>query len=392
MASLKRACNSQKCIRAGGKHNDLDDVGKDVYHHTFFEMLGSWSFGDYFKQEAIDMAWKCLVNEFQLNPEHIYVTYFGGDDETQCDEESKQIWLQYLPPERVLPFGAKDNFWEMGETGPCGPCTEIHFDRIGDRDASLLVNDDHPDVIEIWNIVFIQYNRETNGSLQPLRRQHVDTGMGFERLTSILQGVDSNYDTDIFQPILQAIQSITAAHPYTGKVGKEDMDYVDTAYRVIADHIRTLCFAIADGAVPSNDGRGYVLRRVLRRAALYGRENLDIQGSFLAKLVPAVVETMSDVYPELKENQELMTAIIAKEEHSFSRTLNKGRRKFDDVAETIGPDKVFSCEDAHFLHTTIGFPVYLTKLLAEERGFALDMEGFLTKMDDEKSISRGARL
>ena len=390
MSKLKRAVNSQKCIRAGGKHNDLDDVGKDVYHHTFFEMLGNWSFGQYFKEGAIEMAWKCLTEEFKLDPERLYATYFGGDETTPCDDEARNIWLKYLPENRVLPFGAKDNFWEMGATGPCGPCTEIHYDRLGNRDAAPLVNADLPDVIEIWNNVFIQFNRETDGSLRPLPAQHVDTGMGFERLTSILQGKDSNYDTDIFTPIFKAIQEITGARPYMGKIGKEDEGYVDMAYRVVADHIRTLSFAIADGAIPSNDGRGYVLRRVLRRAVRYGRQNLGAELGFFSKLVPVLADLMGGTFPELKEHQNHVTAIIKDEEESFSRTLDKGLQKFKELAEKVDDDKVFSGEDAHFLYTSMGFPVDLTELMCYELDMTLDTEGFEKKMQEEKDLSAAA--
>lgn len=392
MSKLTRAVNSQKCIRAGGKHNDLDDVGKDVYHHTFFEMLGNWSFGDYFKAGAIDMAWQCLTVTFGLDPERLYATYFAGDELTPVDEEARQLWLRYLPDDRVLPFDARDNFWEMGATGPCGPCTEIHYDRIGGRDASKLVNADLPDVMEIWNVVFIQYNREADGSLRPLPAQHVDTGMGFERLTSILQNVDSNYDTDIFIPLFTAIQNITGARPYAKKVGKEDPEYIDMAYRVVADHIRTLCFAITDGAVPSNDGRGYVLRRVLRRAVRYGRQNLGAELGFFAKLVPAFVDVMGSAFPEVVEKQEYVTGIIQEEEESFSRTLDKGLQKFNELAEKVGADQIFSGADAHFLYTSMGFPVDLTELMAEEKGMTLNKEEFEAKMQEEHDISQAAHL
>jgi len=398
MAKLKRAVNSQKCIRAGGKHNDLDDVGKDVYHHTFFEMLGNWSFGDYFKEEAIAMAWSCLVDEFKLDTSRLYATYFGGDEMTPPDLEARDIWLKYLPTERVLPFDAADNFWEMGATGPCGPCTEIHYDRIGGRDAAKLVNADLPDVIEIWNNVFIQFNREADGSLRPLPAQHVDTGMGFERLTSILQGVDSNYDTDIFQPLFEEIRVLTGApRPYGGKVGPEEDDgFVDMAYRVIADHVRTLSFAIADGAVPSNDGRGYVLRRVLRRAVRYGRQNLGADLGFFSKLVPKLVEIMGKTFPEIIEKQDYIISVVRDEEESFSRTLDKGLQKFKDLAaaskEKSGDKAVFSGKDAHYLYTSMGFPIDLTELMAEELGMAIDIEGFKAKMKEEQEISQAAHI
>eukprot|EP00592_Proboscia_alata_P017398 CAMPEP_0194396058 /NCGR_PEP_ID=MMETSP0174-20130528/124774_1 /TAXON_ID=216777 /ORGANISM="Proboscia alata, Strain PI-D3" /LENGTH=996 /DNA_ID=CAMNT_0039192075 /DNA_START=186 /DNA_END=3176 /DNA_ORIENTATION=+ len=391
--SLKRATNSQKCIRAGGKHNDLDDVGKDVYHHTFFEMLGNWSFGDYFKKEAIDLAWNCLTQEFGLDPERLYASYFGGDDATPPDLEARDIWLKYLPAKRVLPFDAADNFWEMGATGPCGPCVEIHYDRIGGRDAADRVNADFPDVIEIWNNVFIQFNREVDGSLRELPNQHVDTGMGFERLTSILQNVDSNYDTDVFLPLFAKIQELTGAPAYSGKIGAEDaaQNYRDMGYRVVADHIRTLCFAISDGAHPSNDGRGYVLRRVLRRAVRYGRQNLGAQLGFFAKLVPTVVELMGGFYPDLVTKQTEVTRVILEEEESFSATIDKGIKLFNDLASRAlasSTPTVFSGDDAHKLFTSNGFPVDLTQLMAEEKGLVLDVKRFEEKMAEEKLLSQ----
>jgi len=319
----------------------------------------------------------------------LYATYFGGDESTPVDDEARQIWLKYLPPERVLPFDAKDNFWEMGATGPCGPCTEIHYDRIGGRDASKLVNADLPDVIEIWNNVFIQFNREADRSLRPLPAQHIDTGMGLERLVSILQNVDSNYDTDVFLPIFAKIQELTGAPPYTGKVGAEDVGFKDMAYRVVADHIRTLTFAISDGAVPSNDGRGYVLRRVLRRAVRYGRQNLGAELGFFCKLVPTVVELMSGTFPEIAQRQEQVTAIIKDEEESFGRTLDKGLAKFKEMAKK-SQGGVFSGEDAHFLYTSMGFPVDLTELMAEEVSLNIDKEGFEAKMKQEQELSAAA--
>ncbi len=368
------------------KHN----LNISVFHPSFTTNHSNRSFGDYFKEGAIEMAWKCLTEEYKLDTTRLYATYFGGDESTPADLEARDIWLKYLPAERVLPFDAKDNFWEMGATGPCGPCTEIHYDRIGGRDAASLVNADLPDVIEIWNNVFIQFNREADGSLRPLPAQHVDTGMGFERLTSILQGKDSNYDTDIFMPIFAAIQEITGARTYSGKIGKEDEGYVDMAYRVVADHIRTLSFAIADGAVPSSDGRGYVLRRVLRRAVRYGRQNLGAELGFFSKLVPVLVELMSGTFPELKTQQAHITAVIKDEEESFSRTLDKGLQKFQDLASKVGEDKVFPGEDAHFLYTSMGFPVDLTELMAEEIDLTLDTAGFEAKMQEEKDLSAAA--
>ncbi|KAG2519310.1 hypothetical protein JM16_007200 [Phytophthora kernoviae] len=409
MAKLERACNSQKCIRAGGKHNDLDDVGKDVYHHTFFEMLGNWSFGNYFKKEAVHMSFTLLTEVFGIDANRLYATYFGGDEAQglPSDEETRQIWLNYLPTERVLPFGCKDNFWEMGDVGPCGPCTEIHYDRIGNRDAAEFVNADRPDLIEIWNNVFIQFNREQDGKLVSLPHKHVDTGMGFERLASILQGKDSNYDTDVFTPLFAAIQKSTKAAPYTGKLGAEDPDKKDMAYRVVADHIRTLTFAITDGAVPSNDGRGYVLRRILRRAVRYGQQFLNAPSGFLTELVPVVVNMLQEAYPELTQKQKEVEEIVLDEEKSFGRTLNKGIERFKKIAQSIreanaGSNKplVVPGEDAFFLYDSMGFPIDLTEIMAEEEGMTVDVKGYeeqmrlqseRSKMDRKKGGSNGAR-
>ncbi|RDX98422.1 Alanine--tRNA ligase, partial [Mucuna pruriens] len=372
LSKLSRACNTQKCIRAGGKHNDLDDVGKDTYHHTFFEMLGNWSFGDYFKEEAISWAWELLTKVYKLPTDRIYATYFGGDDKSGLapDFEARDIWLKFLPAGRVLPFGCKDNFWEMGDTGPCGPCTEIHFDRIGNRDAASLVNNDDPTCIEIWNLVFIQFNREADGSLKPLPAKHVDTGLGFERLTSILQNKMSNYDTDVFLPIFDAIQQATGARPYSGKVGPDDVDKVDMAYRVVADHIRTLSFAIADGSRPGNEGREYVLRRILRRAVRYGREVLKAKEGFFNGLVNVVVNVMGHVFPELKQQEMYIRNVIGEEEESFGRTLIK---------------------EAFVLWDTYGFPLDLTQLMAEEKGLVVDVKGFDSAMEAARERSRSAQ-
>ena len=394
MSKLTMVVNSQKCIRAGGKHNDLEDVGKDVYHHTFFEMLGNWSFGCYFKEQAITWAWECLTDVFKLNPDRIYATYFGGDTKQNLasDEEARQIWLRFLPSERILPFGCKDNFWEMGPTGPCGPCTEIHYDRIGGRNAASLVNADRPDVIEIWNNVFIQFNREADGSLRELPSKHVDTGMGFERLASILQGKQSNYDTDIFMPIFGAIQSVCGCRPYRGLVGAEDTDLIDMAYRVVADHIRTLTFAITDGAVPSSEGRGYVLRRILRRAVRYGQEILGAPAGFFTSLVPIVVERFSDAFPELLPRKQYVMGIINDEELSFNRTLDQGVKHFKKVVASVQStaSTVIPAKDAHILFTSMGFPLDLTELMAAERGMTVDTKGFNDLMLLDRQMSEAA--
>ncbi|XWS63325.1 hypothetical protein CRYUN_Cryun06bG0085500 [Craigia yunnanensis] len=392
MSKLTRACNTQKCIRAGGKHNDLDDVGKDTYHHTFFEMLGNWSFGDYFKKDAIEWAWELLTKVYSLPTDRIYATYFGGDEKAGLppDNEARDIWLKFLPPGHVLPFGCKDNFWEMGDTGPCGPCTEIHYDRVGNLDAASLVNNDDPTCIEIWNLVFIQFNRESDGSLKPLPAKHVDTGMGFERLTSVLQNKMSNYDTDVFLPIFDVIQQVTGARPYSGKVGPDDIDKVDMAYRVVADHIRTLSFAIADGASPGNEGREYVLRRILRRAVRYGSEVLKAPEGFFSRLVRIVVEVVGDVFPELKQHEARIGDIIAAEEASFGKTLVKGIEKFKKAAQDV-QGRILSGQDAFILWDTYGFPLDLTQLMAEERGLIVDVEGFNNAMDEAREKSRSAR-
>ncbi|KAI9297516.1 mitochondrial and cytoplasmic alanine-tRNA ligase Ala1 [Neoconidiobolus thromboides FSU 785] len=396
---LKRAYNAQKCIRAGGKHNDLDDVGKDVYHHTFFEMLGNWSFGDYFKvfyfkKEAISMAWELLTKVYNLPSERLYVTYYGGDSAKglEPDNESRDLWLSMgLSEDKVLPFGNKENFWEMGDQGPCGPCSEIHFDRIGGRDASSLVNLDDPDVLEIWNLVFIQFNREADGSLKPLPNKHVDTGMGLERLVSVLQEKRSNYDTDLFVPIFEKVQEMTGSRPYTGKVGKDDSDGVDMAYRVIADHVRTLLFSISDGGMPSNEGRGYVLRRILRRGCRYARRKFGVNlGSFFSSLLEVVIEKMGSSYPEITQKVQDVKDILIEEELSFARTLDRGERLFETCMENASKkgEKVISGSDAWRLYDTYGFPLDLTYIMAEERGFTVDSDQFNQEQAKAKELSR----
>jgi alanyl-tRNA synthetase len=389
LGRLKRAANSQKCIRAGGKHNDLEDVGKDTYHHTFFEMLGNWSFGDYFKAESIAWGWELLTGTFGIPRDRLYATYFEGNPKQGLapDTEARDIWLSFLPASHVLPGNMKDNFWEMGDTGPCGPCSEIHYDRIGGRDASSLVNKSDPDVIEIWNHVFIQFNRESDGSLRPLPAKHVDTGMGFERLVSVLQNKRSNYDTDVFAPIFRDIEKLTGARSYSGKLGAADRDQVDMAYRVIADHIRTLTIAVTDGAMPSNVGRGYVLRRILRRAARYGRQMLGAKTGFFSQLVPVVAESMGDAFPELKKNPQRVIDILKDEEESFGRTLDRGIKLFVEVAESA-TNKTIAGSDAFKLYDTFGFPIDLTELMAEERGLNVDMPGYEAERKKAEDLSR----
>ncbi|CAI2177826.1 19706_t:CDS:10 [Funneliformis geosporum] len=394
---LKRAVNSQKCIRAGGKHNDLEDVGKDVYHHTFFEMLGNWSFGDYFKKEAITMAWELLIKVYGLPKDRLYVTYFEGDEKLglPADLEAKQFWLDVgIEEGRLIRGNSKDNFWEMGEIGPCGPCSEIHFDRIGGRDASHLVNKDDPSVLEIWNLVFIQFNRESDGLLRSLPSKHVDTGMGLERVVSCLQNKFSNYDTDIFSPLFNKIQELTGARPYSGKLGADDTDGLDMAYRVIADHVRTLTFAITDGGVPSNEGRGYVLRRILRRGARYARKKFNVQiGHFFSSLVDTVVNEMGVAFPEITQRVTDVKEILDEEEESFSRTLDRGEKLFDTYLQKAKQANagLLPGTDVWRLYDTYGFPVDLTRLMAEENGLGVDDQEFIREQERAKALSRNAR-
>ncbi|XP_067053793.1 alanine--tRNA ligase, cytoplasmic-like [Acropora muricata] len=386
---LKRAANSQKCIRAGGKHNDLDDVGKDVYHHTFFEMLGNWSFGNYFKKEAIEFAWELLTVKYGMPKDRLYVTYFGGEEGLDSDEETRQLWISMgLAPERVLPFGMKDNFWEMGETGPCGPCSEIHYDRIGGRDAAFLVNMDDPTVLEVWNLVFIQFNREADGSLKTLPSKHVDTGMGLERLTSITQGKLSNYDTDLFQPFFEAIHKGTGVRRYQGLVGPEDRDGIDMAYRVVADHIRTLTMAITDGGKPDNTGRGYVLRRILRRCVRFATEKLNCPPGFVSSLVLVAVDSLGEFFPEVTKDPQQVMDTINEEEAQFLKTLARGRRLFDRTVSKL-TDKLIPGDVAWRLYDTYGFPVDLTQLMAEERGLTVDMATYEESKRKAQEIARG---
>ncbi|XP_014661746.1 PREDICTED: alanine--tRNA ligase, cytoplasmic-like [Priapulus caudatus] len=393
LARLKRAVNSQKCIRAGGKHNDLDDVGKDVYHHTFFEMLGNWSFGDYFKKEVCAMAWELLVDVYKLDKERMYVTYFGGDTKAQLepDLECKDIWLKLgVPADHVLPGNMKDNFWEMGDTGPCGPCSEIHYDRIGGRNAAHLVNMDVPEVLEIWNLVFIQFNRDSSGCLSVLPSKHIDCGMGLERLVSVIQDKQSNYDTDLFRALFDAIEAGSGARPYTGKVGADDKDGCDMAYRVIADHMRTLTISLSDGGTPDNTGRGYVLRRILRRAVRYANEKLKAKPGFLASLIDVVVELLGDAFPELSRDPEAIKDVINDEETQFLKTLARGEKMFYRTVARLGNDaSVLPGDVAWRLYDTYGFPVDLTELMAEEHGFRVDMTEYEDAKKQAQLVSQG---
>ncbi len=392
---VPRVANTQKCIRAGGKHNDLDDVGKDTYHHTFFEMLGNWSFGDYFKKEAIAWAWELLTDEWKIDPTRLHVTVFEGDPGANIprDDEAAGFWKDVgVPPERIHLGNKKDNFWEMGNTGPCGPCTEIHYDATPDRSGGPLVNRSSDQVIEIWNLVFIQFNRNEDQSLTPLPAQHVDTGMGFERITKVIQGKNSNYETDIFQPIFAAIETVTKAEPYTNILN----NLKDTAYRVIADHIRTLTFALTDGAVIGNVGRDYVLRRILRRAERYGAQVLGTTVPFLHKLVPAIVDLMGDAFPELRRNPEKVREQIFEEEESFLRTLKRGIVLFTKLVQQMKQEgrTAVNGEEAFKLHDTFGVLIDITEQMASEQGLTVDKDGYERVMSEaqEKAKQGGKKF
>ncbi len=385
-----RAADTQKCLRVSGKHNDLEEVGHDTYHHTMFEMLGNWSFGDYFKKEAIGWAWELLTEVYKLDKSRLYATVFEGyaPDGLEMDSEAKGYWQQYLPDDHILLGNKHDNFWEMGDTGPCGPCSEIHIDlrdeaEIAAKPGAELVNEGHPLVIEIWNLVFMQYNRKANGSLENLPARHIDTGMGFERLCMALQGKKSNYDTDVFTGMIASI---------AGLCGKEynQSEQTAVAMRVIADHIRAISFSIADGQLPSNNKAGYVIRRILRRAVRYGYTFLDLKEPFLCLLVPTLVAEMGDAFPELKAQQTLITRVIKEEEEAFLRTLDKGIRLMDSIMEKSKATKVISGVDAFTLYDTFGFPIDLSELIARENGYTIDLGEFNVELEKQKNRARNA--
>ena len=387
-----RVADSQKCLRVSGKHNDLEEVGHDTYHHTMFEMLGNWSFGDYFKKDAIDFAWEYIVDVLKIDPSNLYATVFEGSPEEGLsrDEEAASIWAKHLPADHILNGNKHDNFWEMGDTGPCGPCSEIHVDsRSAEERAQVpgreLVNKDHPQVIEIWNIVFMQYNRKADGSLEPLAKKVIDTGMGFERLVRTIQGKTSNYDTDVFQPMLKKIGAICGC-----EYGKDEK--TDVAMRVIADHIRTIAFAITDGQLPSNEKAGYVIRRILRRAVRYGYTFLNMRSAFLYQLVPQLIADMGVAYPELVQQEAQITPVIKSEEEAFLRTLDKGIGLLDklmDEARRAGKTEI-SGVDVFTLKDTYGFPLDLTELILRENGFTTNEEEYNKALEHQKSMGREA--
>ena len=387
-----RIADTQKCLRVSGKHNDLEEVGLDTYHHTMFEMLGNWSFGDYFKKEAINWAWEFLVERMGISADRLYATVFEGsaDDNLERDSEAASFWENHLPAERVLNGSKKDNFWEMGDTGPCGPCSEVHVDLRSQEEIEKipgreLVNKDHPQVIEIWNLVFIQYNRKANGNLEELPDKHVDTGMGFERLCMVLQGVTSNYDTDVFQNTIAEIGNLC-----NKKYGTSEK--TDIAMRVVADHLRAVAFAIADGQLPSNNKAGYVIRRILRRAVRYGYTFLGFKEAFIYKLVEVLKQTMGEAFPELVSQQILIEKVIKEEEESFLRTLSTGIKLLDDIISRGKTESLTEIQgkDAFVLYDTFGFPLDLTELIARENGLGVDQKGFAVEMEAQKNRSRNA--
>ena len=389
-AVAKRVADSQKCLRVSGKHNDLEEVGHDTYHHTMFEMLGNWSFGDYFKKEAIDWAWELLTEVYKLPKDRLYATVFEGyePDGLGPDDEAREYWRKYLPDDRIIPGNKHDNFWEMGDTGPCGPCSEIHIDLRDEAERAVvpgekMVNQGHHLVIEIWNLVFMQYNRKANGSLESLPAKHVDTGMGLERLCMAIQGKKSNYDTDVFTGMIAAISKLSGvAYDPEGQVG--------VAMRVIADHIRAISFSITDGQLPGNVKAGYVIRRILRRAVRYGYTFLGLKEPFLCRLVPQLIADMGEAYPELVAQQKLVERVIREEEEAFLRTLDKGIKLMDSMMEKSRATMVIAGTDAFTLYDTFGFPIDLTELIAAENGFKVDMEGFNVELGKQKERARNA--
>lgn len=390
-SKYKRITNSQKCLRVSGKHNDLDEVGYDTYHHTFFEMLGNWSFGDYFKEEAINWAWELLTDVYKIDKNDLYVTVFEGtkdSDNLPLDKQALDIWKKIIPESHILYGNKNDNFWEMGEQGPCGPCSEIHVDirnqEEKDKTSALeLVNKDHPQVLEIWNLVFMQYNRKASGKLEDLPNKHIDTGLGLERLCMVLQGVSSNYDTDLFIPIIKEIESLTA-FKYEGKSSKTDI-----AMRVISDHVRAVSFSIADGKLPSNNGSGYVIRRILRRAVRYGFSFLGTKTPFIYKLVNILSQKLGDNFPELNSQKQLIENVIKEEELSFLRTLDQGLVKLDQIVKSSS-DKTISGKKAFELYDTYGFPIDLTSLILSEKDLQLDIKGFNKELQIQKDRSKSA--
>ena len=388
----RRVANSQKCLRVSGKHNDLEEVGVDTYHHTMFEMLGNWSFGDYFKEEAISWAWELLTEVYKIPKDRLYVTVFEGDDKDGVpkDQESYDIWKRFIAEDRIIMASKKDNFWEMGDTGPCGPCTEIHVDNRpaaerAKEDGKKYVNEDHPQVIEIWNNVFMQFNRKADGSLESLPATHVDTGMGLERLAMTLQDKTSNYDIDLFQTLILHMEKVSGK-----KYGENEA--TDIALRVIADHVRAIAFSIADGQLPSNTGAGYVIRRILRRAVRYGYQTLGLQDSFLAGLSRVLAQVMGDAFTELRSQGDIIEKVIREEENSFFKTLEQGLKRMDNLIAQVrkSGETILQGPAVFELYDTFGFPIDLTSLIARENNLLVDEDGFDTELQKQKERSRAA--
>ncbi len=394
-----RIADTQKCLRVSGKHNDLEEVGVDTYHHTMFEMLGNWSFGDYFKTDAISWAWELLTDVYNIPKDRLYVTVFEGssDDNLGFDQDSYDIWKKFIDPSRIIKGSKKDNFWEMGDSGPCGPCTEIHVDIRDDKDREVisgkdLVNQGHPQVVEIWNNVFMEFNRKADGSLEKLPAQHVDTGMGFERLCMVLQGKKSNYDTDVFSPIISKIEEISGLRYKPEEAGHKQAEIINVAMRVISDHIRAISFSIADGQLPSNSGAGYVIRRILRRAVRYGYQSLNLKEPFLFRIVPVLAHQMGEAFPELNAQKLLIEKVVREEENSFYRTLEQGLKRIDQVCINLVSSKAKDVDGKTIfeLYDTYGFPVDLTSLIAKGYGLNIDEEGFKKELEVQKKRSREA--
>lgn len=398
-AEVKRIANTQKCLRVSGKHNDLEEVGVDTYHHTMFEMLGNWSFGEYFKKEAIAWAWELLTEEYGIEKANLYITVFGGDDNDglEKDNEAIELWKEWIEADRILECDRKDNFWEMGDTGPCGPCSEIHIDLRSEQEkaeipGAELVNADHPHVIEIWNLVFMQFNRKSDGSLENLPAKHVDTGMGFERLAMVLQGKKSNYDTDVFSHLIEKVEEITGLHYKPDHEDHEQARIINVAMRVIVDHVRAITMSIADGQLPSNTGAGYVIRRILRRAVRYGYQSLNLKEPFIYRLVPILARIFQDVFPEVGKQKELIEKVIKEEETSFFRTLEQGLKRIDDICIKLNSkhEKIVPGTDVFELYDTYGFPVDLTALIAEGYEMTIDEKGFKAELEKQRTRSRDA--
>ncbi|TKR72516.1 hypothetical protein L596_019950 [Steinernema carpocapsae] len=396
VANIKRAVNSQRCLRVGGKHNDLADVGKDDYHHTFFEMLGNWSFGDYYKAEACEYAWNYLTEVLHLEPARLYVSYFGGDKamNLEPDFECRDIWLKLgIPEDHIVSSDAKNNFWTMGETGPCGPCSEIHYDRRQGRgNVAHLVNQDDPEVIELWNIVFMQFERKGDEAINPLHKKHIDCGMGFERLVSVVQNKKSSYDTDLFMPVMDVIQKNgNVGKPYTGLIGPLDTSRMDSAYRIVADHLRGSLIALSDGVKPKGVDQGFVIRKMLRRAAQQSVDVLKTDRHSLSSVIPFFCQHLESVYPGIESKTKYLTNLIAQEEKKYWKLKDDGTKSFEKFADAVRSGNVFPAPDAFWLHNTMGFTIDMTMQMAEERGMTLNLDEFRRLQIEAANLTKSAQ-